>query len=45
MKSGQLIEFNMRNIFLKKNIHRMWRGEINSRHFLEKLELSTTLDQ
>ena len=45
MKSGQLIEFNMRNIFLKKNIYRMWRGEINSRQFLEKLELSTTLDQ
>ena len=45
MKSGQLIEFNMRNIFLKKNIDRMWRGETNSRQFLEKLELSTTLDQ
>ena len=39
MKFGQLIEYNMRNIFLGCD------GETIPRHFSKKLKLSISLDQ
>ena len=44
MKLGQLIECNMRNIFLEKPYTKCG-GETNSRPFSEKLKLGISLDQ
>ena len=44
MKFGQLIAFNMRNIFLEKSYTKCG-GEVNSRPFSEKLKLTISLDQ
>ena len=43
MKFGQLIENNMRNIFLEK-LYTKWGREISPRPFSEKLNLSISLD-
>ena len=44
MKFGQLIECNIRNIFLEKSYAKCG-GETSPRHFSEKLNLSISLDQ
>ena len=44
MKFGQLIECNMRNIFLEKSYTKCDR-ETSPRPFSEKLTLSISLDQ
>ena len=44
MKFGQLIECNMRNIFLEKS-YKKCGEETSPRPFSEKLKLSTSLDQ
>ena len=44
MKFGQLIEYNMRNIFLEKSYTKCG-GETSTRPFSEKLKLSISLDQ
>ena len=44
LKFGQLIEHNMRNIFLKKSCTKCGR-ETSPRHFSGKLKLSISLDQ
>ena len=44
MKFGQLIESNMRNVFLEK-IYTECGGETSPRSFSEKLNLSISLDQ
>ena len=44
MKFGQLIEYNMRNIFLEKS-HTKCGGETNPRSFSKKSKLSISLDQ
>ena len=44
MKFGQLIEYNMRNIFLEKSFTKCG-GETSPRLFSEKLKLSISLDQ
>ena len=44
MKFGQLIESNMRDIFLK-NSYTKCDGETSPRPFSEKLKLSISLDQ
>ena len=44
MNFGQLIEYNMRNIFLEKLYAERGR-ETNPRLFSEKLKLSISLDQ
>ena len=44
MKFDQLIEYNMRNIFLKKSYTKCG-AEIILRHFSEKTKLSISLDQ
>ena len=44
MKFGQLIEYNMRNIFLEKS-YTKYGGETSPRPFSEKLKLSISLDQ
>ena len=44
MKFGQLIECNMRNIFLEKSYTKCG-GETSPRSFSEKLKLSISLDQ
>ena len=44
MKFGQLIEYNMRNIFLEKS-YTECGGETSPRPFSEKLKLSISLDQ
>ena len=44
MKFGQLIEYNMRNIFLKKSFTKCG-GETGPRPFSGKLKLSISLDQ
>ena len=44
MKFGQLIECNMRNIFLEKSYTKCG-GETSPRPFSEKLKLSISLDQ
>ena len=41
---GQLIEFNMRNIFLEKS-YAKYDGVTSPRAFSEKLKLSISLDQ
>ena len=44
MKFGQLIEYNMRNIFLEKSYTKCG-GETSPRPFSGKLKLSISLDQ
>ena len=44
MKFGQLIECNMRNIFLEKSFKKCG-GETSPRPFSEKLKLAISLDQ
>ena len=44
MKFGQLIEYNMRNIFLQKSCTKCG-GETIPRPFSKKLKLSISLDQ
>ena len=44
MKYGQLIECNMRNIFLE-NSYTKFGGETSPRPFSEKIKLSISLDQ
>ena len=44
MKFGQLIECNMRNIFLEKSYTKCG-GETSPRRFSEKLKLNISLDQ
>ena len=44
MKFGQLIGYNMRNIFLEK-AYTECGGEASLRHFSEKSKLSISLDQ
>ena len=44
MKLGQLIDYNMRNIFLKK-LYTKCDGETSLRYFSEKLKLSISLDR
>ena len=44
MKFGQLIEYNMRSIFLEKSYTKCG-GETSPRPFSEKLKLSISLDQ
>ena len=44
MKFGQLIEYNMRNIFLEKS-YTKYGGETIPRSFSKKLKLSISLDQ
>ena len=44
MKFGQLIECNMRNIFLEKSYTKCG-GKASPRHFSEKLKLSISLNQ
>ena len=44
MKFGQLIDYDMRIIFIEKG-YRKWGGETNNRPFSEKLKLSISLDQ
>ena len=44
MKFGQLIECNMRNIFLEK-LYTKCGGETSPRPFSEQLKLSVSLDQ
>ena len=44
MKFGQLIEYNMRNIFLQNSFTKCG-GETSPRTFSEKLKLSISLDQ
>ena len=44
MKFGQLIEFNMRNIFHEKSYTKCG-GETSPRPFSEKLKLTISLDQ
>ena len=44
IKFGQLIEYNMRNIFLK-NSYTKCGGETSPRPFSEKFKLSISLDQ
>ena len=44
MKFGQLIAYNMRNIFLEKSCTN-WDGETSPRLFSGKLKLSISLDQ
>ena len=44
MKFGQLIECNIRNIFLEKSYTKCG-GETSPRPFSEKLKLRTSLDQ
>ena len=44
MKFGQVIEYNLRNIFLEKSYTKCG-GENRPRHFSGKLKLSISLDQ
>ena len=44
MKFDQLIECNIRSIFLEKS-YTKYDGEFSPRPFSEKLKLSTSLDQ
>ena len=44
MKCGQLIDYNIRNIFLEKSYAKCG-GETGPRSFREKLKLSISLDQ
>ena len=44
MKFGQLMEYNMRNVFLQKSYTKCG-GENSPRSFSEKLSLNLSLDQ
>ena len=44
MKFDQLIDYNVRNIFLEKS-YTKYDGETSPRPFSEKLKLSISLDQ
>ena len=44
MKIGQLIEYNMRNIFLQK-CYTEYSGETSPRPFSQKSSLKVSLDQ
>ena len=44
MKFGQLIEYNMRNIFLEKS-YAKYGGEASLRSFYKKSNLNISLDQ
>ena len=44
MKFGQLIDYDMRNIFLEKSYSK-YGGETSPRPFSEKLKLSISVDQ
>ena len=44
MKFGQLIEYNIRNIFLEKSYTKCG-GETSPKPFSEKLKLNISLDQ
>ena len=44
MKFSQLVEYNMRNIFLEKP-SKKWDGETNPRCYSKKSKLSISLDQ
>ena len=44
MKIGQLIECNMKNIFLEKSFLKC-DGETSPKHFSEKLKLNISLTQ
>ena len=44
MKSGQLIDYDIKNIFLEK-LYIKCGGETSPRSFSEKLKLSISLDQ
>ena len=44
MKFGQLIEYNMRNLFLEKS-NTECGGETSPRPFSEKLKLNISVDQ
>ena len=44
MKFGQLIEYNMRNIFVEKS-HAKYAGEIIPRPLSKKLKLRISLNQ
>ena len=44
MKLGQLIEYNIRNIFLEKSYTKCG-GQTSPRHFSGKLKLCLSLDQ
>ena len=44
MKFGELIEYNMRNIFLEKSYAKC-DGETSARSFSKKSKLSVSLDQ
>ena len=44
MKFGQLIKYNLRNIFLEKS-YTKYGGETIPRSFFKKLKLSISLDQ
>ena len=44
MQFGQLIEYNMKNIFLEKSYIKCG-GETGLRHFSGKLKLNISLDQ
>ena len=44
MKFGQLIDYEMRNIFLEKSYSK-YGGETSPRPFSEKLKLGISLDQ
>ena len=44
MKTGHLLEYNLRNIFLEKS-YTKWGGETIPREFSEKSKLSISLDQ
>ena len=44
MKFGQLIEYNMRNLFLKKS-YAKWGEETIPRPFIKNSKLSTSLDK
>ena len=44
IKFGQLIKYNMRNIFLEKS-YTKYGGETSPRPFSEKLKVSISLDQ
>ena len=44
VKFGQLMKYNVRNIFLEK-LHTTWAGESSLDLFRKKLKLSISLDQ
>ena len=44
MKFGQLVEYNMKNIFLEKS-YTKYGGETIPRFFFKKLKLSISLNQ